>query len=71
MKTTLDLPDALYRKVKSKAAIEGRSVRDVTIELFEAWLSGTAATAPKAANAAAWLDEWVKAGAAVDRTRAF
>ncbi|MNC99110.1 Antitoxin VapB41 [compost metagenome] len=70
MKTTLDLPDALYRQVKSKAATEGRSVRDVTIELFKGWVAGTIGSA-KAADAGVWLDEWVKAGAAVDRTRAF
>jgi hypothetical protein len=70
MKTTLDLPDSLYRQVKSKAAIEGRSVRDVTIELFQLWLAGSVGAA-KSADAAVWLDEWVKAGAAVERTRAF
>lgn len=70
MKTTLDLPDALYRQVKAKAASDGRSVRDVTIELFKLWLAGSAGAA-KATDAAVWLDEWVKAGAAVDRTRLF
>jgi plasmid stability protein len=70
MKTTLDLPDDLYRQVKSKAATDGRSVRDVTIELFRLWLAGSVGTT-KAADAAVWLDEWVKTGAAVDRTRMF
>jgi plasmid stability protein len=70
MKTTLDLPDSLYRQVKSRAARDGRSVRDVTIELYKLWLAGSAGAA-KSADAAVWLDEWVKAGAAVDRTRIF
>lgn len=39
MKATLDLPDDLYRRVKSRSALEGRPVRSVAIELFEKWLS--------------------------------
>ena len=31
MKTTLELPDDLYRKVKSKAAIDGVRMTDVVI----------------------------------------
>jgi hypothetical protein len=38
MKTTIDLPDDLHRAVKARAALEGRSVRDVTIELYRRWL---------------------------------
>lgn len=40
MKATIDIPDDLYRKVKAKTAEEGRKIRDVTIELFQAWLAG-------------------------------
>ncbi len=32
MKTTLEIPDELYRAVKAKAAMEGRRVTDVVIE---------------------------------------
>lgn len=32
MKTTLEIPDELYRAVKAKAALEGRRVTDVVIE---------------------------------------
>lgn len=32
MKTTLDLPDDLYREVKAKAALDGRRVTDLVIE---------------------------------------
>lgn len=39
MKATIDIPDPLYRKVKAKAAEQGRKIRDVTIELFQGWLS--------------------------------
>jgi hypothetical protein len=38
MKTTIDLPDELHRAVKARAALEGRSVRDVTIDLYRRWL---------------------------------
>lgn len=34
MKTTLDLPDDLFRSIKLKAAREGRSIKDVTTELL-------------------------------------
>lgn len=42
MKTTIDMPDDLYRKVKAKSALEGRTVREVTADLYRAWLQGTA-----------------------------
>ncbi len=40
MKATIDIPDGLYRKVKAKTAEQGRKIRDVTIELFQGWLTG-------------------------------
>jgi hypothetical protein len=39
MKTTIDIPDDLYRMVKAKSALEGRAVREVTIELYKEWLA--------------------------------
>jgi hypothetical protein len=38
MKATIDVPDDLYRRVKAKTALQGRAVREVTIELFRNWL---------------------------------
>lgn len=38
MKATIDVPDDLYRRVKARSALEGRSVRDVALELFKRWL---------------------------------
>ncbi len=38
MKTTIEIPDDLYRKVKAKSALEGRAVREVTIELYREWV---------------------------------
>jgi hypothetical protein len=38
MKATIELPEDLYRQVKTRSAIEGRTVREVTIRLYEQWL---------------------------------
>lgn len=38
MKATIEIPDELYRQVKAKSALEGRAIREVTIELYQAWL---------------------------------
>jgi predicted DNA-binding protein len=39
MKVTLELPDDLYRAVKVEAARADRTVRDITQEAIEAWLT--------------------------------
>lgn len=38
MKATFNLPEDLYREVKARSALEGRTVKDVVIQLFEEWL---------------------------------
>jgi hypothetical protein len=38
MKATFQIPDELYREFKSESAREGRTVREVAIQLFEQWL---------------------------------
>ena len=38
MKATIEIPDELYRQVKAKSALEGRAIREVTIELYQTWL---------------------------------
>ena len=60
MKATVDVPDQLYRQVKARAALEGRAVREVTIELYEQWLAGgvPATAADKSALVAAWIERW-------------
>ena len=40
MKATIDVPDDLYRRVKAKSAMEGRTVRAVVVELLADWLEG-------------------------------
>ena len=38
MKTTIDIPEELYRRVKVRSAMEGRPLRSVTLELLQNWL---------------------------------
>ena len=39
MKTTLDVPDDLYRAVKSRSAMQGLTIRSVTLMLYGDWLA--------------------------------
>lgn len=39
MRTTLDFPDPLFRHLKARAALEGRSLRDLVLELLERGLT--------------------------------
>jgi hypothetical protein len=38
MRTTVDIPDSLYRELKSKAAKEGRSVKEIILHSVESEL---------------------------------
>lgn len=76
MKATIEIPDATYRRIKARAALDGRSVREVTIELYERWLAESAASDPsgvtadeRAATAAAWLAGWQALGASIAEPR--
>jgi len=42
MRTTLDLPDELMRHLKARAALEGRSLRDLVLELVTRGLQAPA-----------------------------
>jgi hypothetical protein len=59
MRTTLDIPDELYRQVKARAALLGRTVREVTTELYGQWLAGQAAPKRQPVD---WLADWVRLG---------
>lgn len=61
MKATIEITDELYRRVKARAASLGRSVREVTTELYQRWLGERSAT--EAHGTASWIDEWVSLGA--------
>ena len=60
MKATIDIPDDLYRQIKSEAALRGLTIREVTTQLYRRWLSeeegGEAPVAPTA-----WLRSWLDA----------
>ena len=43
MKTSIDLPDELYRQVKARSALEGKTVREVATSLFAAYAAGRGA----------------------------
>jgi len=47
MKTTIDIPDALYRRVKTKSAQIGTPIRAITISLFSEWVEAPAPTPKK------------------------
>jgi hypothetical protein len=68
MKTTLNIPDELYREVKAKSALEGRAVRDVTVELYSTWVGrkGGSASRPTSEQ---WLEEWVQMGGSASKNR--
>jgi plasmid stability protein len=72
MKATIEIPDVLYRRVKARAALDGRAVRDVTIELYTQWVGTEEALVPRPAESAAssgasasggeWLARWLALG---------
>lgn len=39
MRTSLDIPDALFRHLKARAAMEGRTLRDLVLDLVEKGLN--------------------------------
>ncbi len=42
MRTTIELPDSVYRKLKARAALEGSSVKRVLLRLVQRELAGRA-----------------------------
>ena len=38
MRTTLDIPDTMYRRIKTRTAQEGSTVRAITLALYSQWL---------------------------------
>lgn len=58
MKATIDIPDDLYRQVKSEAALRGLTIREVTTRLYERWL-GEGAEGQARETPAEWLRSWL------------
>ena len=62
MKTTIDIPDEVYRRVKAKSALQGRAIRDVTVNLYAKWLDEDR-TVVDTRMPEQWLAEWQRLGA--------
>ncbi len=45
MRTTLDLPDPLFRSLKARAAMDGTSLKDLVVRLVQAGLAQSTQTA--------------------------
>ncbi len=45
MRTTIDIPDSMLRQVKAKCALEGRTMRSLTLLFFQDWLGDGPSTA--------------------------
>lgn len=59
MKATIEIPDDLYRRVKARAALQGRTIREVTVELYQGWLAEEAAPAATP-SPEQWLEDWFR-----------
>ena len=44
MRTTLDMPDPLFRELKARAALQGRKLKELITSYIEAGLYGQGAT---------------------------
>ena len=64
VKVTIDVPDDLYYRVKAQAALKARTVREVSIELYQRWV-GDLPPEGSATTAAEWVDQWIALGAQV------
>ena len=51
MRTSLDIPDPLFRHLKARAALEGSTLRDLVLGLLQRGLSSTPQTAPASVTA--------------------
>ena len=47
MRTSLDLPDPLFRHLKARAALEGRTLRDLVVSLVERGLAAPTLASPQ------------------------
>lgn len=70
MRTTLDIPDVLYRRVKAEAALRGLTIREVTADLYRRWLEeGLERNAQETPTD--WLRSWLaEADEAIERAPA-
>ena len=67
MKATIEIPHDLYRQVKARAALQGHTIREVTIELYQAWLAQEPMAKPSVEPSLSpeqWVKEWIRLGQA-------
>jgi hypothetical protein len=67
MKATIEIPDDLYRKVKAKSAMQGKRIREVTIDLYERWVNGD--DVPERESPEQWLSRAFRAADEVMQDR--
>jgi hypothetical protein len=71
MTAVIDIPDELYQKVAARVASLGLRVPDVTVELYERWLSEESSAVSQGAGqsySAQWLENWFReADAAISK----
>jgi transposase len=60
VRVTIKIPDDLDRLVKAKSSLEGRTIREVTEELYRRWLAeGPTPAAAPAQPSGQWLRDWI------------
>ncbi len=60
MKTTLEIPDALFRKAKATAALRGQSLKELVNAALEQVLDGSSSKTTKSMEK--WLQEYQVVG---------
>ncbi len=58
MKATLEIPDALYRRVKAKSALAGHPIREVAIRLFSEWVEEPVRSEPDVSGSQQKIPAW-------------
>ena len=66
MRTTIDMPDALFRKTKAVAALRGSSMKDLIIQAIERELAKSTATSKRKRIKLPLIQSWT--GRKVDLT---
>ena len=56
MRTTVDVPDDLYRRVKAEAALQGRKFKDLVEEALRRWLASEPAEGEKSEHSRSFHD---------------
>lgn len=64
MKTTLDIPDSIYRQFKTRAAMNGETMRNATLNFIVSYIAAPQAVADdETPDAVSELPTWLGCGA--------